>query len=98
MRRLWVLALSLLIVSGVDLVAQAQSVHAGQPPGLRMKAEAAFDGHFKYGEWLPIWVELENSGPDLDIEIRVRVTGSYGDTSFATPAPLPTGSRSASSP
>jgi hypothetical protein len=58
-----------------------------------MEAEAAFDGHFKYGEWLPVWVQLENSGPDLEAEVRVRVPGRSGATTFAAPAPLPTGSR-----
>jgi hypothetical protein len=58
-----------------------------------MDAQAAFDGYFKYGEWLPVWVELENSGPDLKAEVRVRITGSWGATTFAAPAPLPTGSR-----
>ena len=63
------------------------------PPGLTMEAEAAFDGFFKYGEWLPVWVRLENRGPDLQAEIRVRLTGGFGATTFAAPAPLPTGSR-----
>jgi len=58
-----------------------------------MEAQAAFDGYFKYGEWLPVWVQLENSGPDLEGEVRVRVPGSWGATTFAAPALLPTGSR-----
>jgi hypothetical protein len=58
-----------------------------------MDAAAAFDGHFKYGEWLPVWVELENGGPSLDVEARVRVIGSWGGTTFAVPVSLPTGSR-----
>jgi hypothetical protein len=58
-----------------------------------MEAQAAFDGHFKYGEWLPVWAQLENNGPDLEAELRVRVPGSWGTTTFAAPAPLPTGSR-----
>jgi len=58
-----------------------------------MDAVAAFDGHFKYGEWLPVWVTLENSGADLDAEVHVRVAGSMGFTTFAAQVPLPTGSR-----
>jgi hypothetical protein len=58
-----------------------------------MEVEAAFDGHFKYGEWLPVWVRLENDGPDLEAEVRVRVPGRSGATTFAAPAALPTGSR-----
>ncbi len=63
------------------------------PAGLSMQADVAFDGTFKYGEWLPVWVDLENSGPDREVEVQVRLTGSGGTTTFATPVSLPTGSR-----
>lgn len=66
---------------------------SAQRPGLKMAAHAAFDGSFKYGEWLPIWVELENTGSDLEAEISVRLVGGTGTSVFATPASLPTGSR-----
>ncbi len=66
---------------------------AAPPPGLEMDAEAAFGGLFKFGEWLPVWVNLENSGPDLDAEVQVSLTGSWGTTTFATPVSLPAGSR-----
>jgi hypothetical protein len=58
-----------------------------------MGAEAAFGGTFKYGEWLPIWVELENSGPDLEAQVEVRIASGGGVTAFAAPADLPSGSR-----
>lgn len=58
-----------------------------------MEARAAFDGYFKYGEWLPVWVALENSGADLEAELQVHLAGSGGTTVFAAPAPLPGGSR-----
>jgi hypothetical protein len=67
--------------------------HADPPPGLWMDVSPAFDGLFKYGEWLPVYVQLENRGPDLEAEIRVRVTGGAGAMTFAAPASLPTGSR-----
>lgn len=58
-----------------------------------MEAWAAFDGYFKYGEWLPLWIELENSGADVDAEVQVRLAGSGGTITFAAPAPLPGGAR-----
>lgn len=61
--------------------------------GLDLSASAAFDGHFKYGEWLPVWIQLENRGQDLTGELRVRVPDSLGGTTYATPVDLPTGSR-----
>jgi hypothetical protein len=58
-----------------------------------MQAEAAFGGLVKYGEWLPMWVSLENSGADLEAEVQVTLVGSLGATTFAAPVSLPMGSR-----
>ena len=94
MKRCWFVAVILVTALSASRQAPlARSAPPGERPGLTMLAEAAFDGYFKYGEWLPIWVQLENSGPDLQAEVQVRVTGSWGSTVFAAPAPLPTGSR-----
>jgi hypothetical protein len=94
MKRWWVLAFILITLLGSSLSATARAATIfDPPPGLKMEAAAAFDGHFKYGEWLPVWVQLENNGPDVEAEVRVRVPGSWGATTFAAPAPLPTGSR-----
>ncbi len=62
-------------------------------PELTIQARAAFDGYYKYGEWLPIWVTLENRGADLSGEIIVRVPGSSGSMAYAFPADMPSGSR-----
>jgi hypothetical protein len=94
MKRSGIVALVLLVMSARNLVAPAWSAAPpSAPPGLKMEAKAAFAGYFKHGEWLPVWVGLENSGPDLEAEARVRVTGSWGATTYAAPALLPTGSR-----
>jgi hypothetical protein len=58
-----------------------------------MQVQPAFDGHFKYGEWLPVWIYLENSGPDVNAEIRIPVPGGSGGMTFAVPIELPTLSR-----
>jgi hypothetical protein len=77
------------LILGVTKPADAQTTGGA----VNMRASAAFDGHFKYGEWLPLYVQLENSGPDLDAEIQVRVTGRGGTSVFTAPADLPSGSR-----
>jgi hypothetical protein len=94
MKRSWIVALvciAVVLVGGAP--APARSASPNPQTGLKMEAEAAFDGYFKYGEWLPVWVQLENSGPDLDAEARVRVPGSWGTISFVAPVSLPGGSR-----
>jgi len=49
--------------------------HAQGNSGMTMEIEPAFEGHFKFGEWLPVWVEIENDGPDRKAEVHVKVTG-----------------------
>jgi hypothetical protein len=61
-------------------------------PGIEMEARPAFDGVFKYGEWLPIWVEVSNSGADVDAELRVQVSGQSAMV-FTAPVELPAGAR-----
>jgi hypothetical protein len=61
--------------------------------GLSMQVQASFDGYFKFGEWLPVQVELENNGPDLTGEVQVSVAGSQGSVVYAAPVSLPTVSR-----
>ncbi|MBE0410589.1 MAG: hypothetical protein IBX69_12745 [Anaerolineales bacterium] len=61
--------------------------------GLKISAWAAYDGHFKYGEWLPIWVQLENSGNDLQVDVRVRIPDGWGGTIYAVQVDLPSQSR-----
>jgi hypothetical protein len=73
----------------LPIPSSAQSENAG----LHIQASPVFQGYFKYGEWLPIWVELENNGPDLSGSIQVRVSGSGGTMVFSTPVDLPTVSR-----
>jgi hypothetical protein len=86
----WVAA-AVLLALGLSLLpfgpAYSQAVR------LTIEAEPALGGYFKYGEWLPVWVTLENNGPDVQAEVQVRLSDGGGATTFAAPADLPTGSR-----
>jgi hypothetical protein len=76
------------------LLLTGSNVFAAQSPGgLEMQVQAAFDGTFKHGEWLPVQVSLENNGADLEAEVQVRVVGSYGGITYSKTAELPRGSR-----
>jgi len=64
--------------------------HAGGGGGssaVQMEAWAGFDGNYKYGTWLPIWVELDNQGTDLEATVQVQINYAI----FATPVSLPAG-------
>jgi hypothetical protein len=75
------------------IVSLAPPAGAQGQSGLTMKARPAFDGNFKYGEWLPVLVQLENNGLDVQGEVQIRVTGRGATSVFATPVDLPSGSR-----
>ncbi len=84
-------ALTLLLFFGFGLIAGVGPAFA-QSQTLTLKAEAAYNGYFKYGEWLPVWVELQNQGADLEAEVRVSITSSQGTLVFSAPVALPSGS------
>lgn len=72
--------------------ASAQNIPA-QASGIVMEATPAYTGYFKYGEWLPVYVELENQGNDLDGDIRIEISTSQGTLVFDAPVSLPSGAR-----
>jgi hypothetical protein len=58
---------------------------------VKMAVTPAYQGYFKYGEWLPVWVMLENNGPDLEANIQVKVVRDIDQTIFEVPVSLPSG-------
>ena len=64
-----------------------------QAPGVVMDAAALYEGASKYGEWLPVVVDLENNGPDVNGQAEVLVSGSGQETIYAQHVELPRGSR-----
>jgi hypothetical protein len=67
-----------------------------QPAGLTMRVRAAYDGHYKVGEWFPIQVDLSNDGQGT-VAGQVQVTAKNdngGDvTTYARDIELPSPSR-----
>jgi len=82
--RLLLLLMCILLAGLIPSVAAA-----GEAPS--MKVRAAYDGTFKYGEWLPMMVEIENPGGDLETELRVAVANQNYSVVFAVPVSLPAG-------
>ena len=60
---------------------------------IELTATPSFEGVFKYGEWVPLWVEIANNGPDRQATVQVRVVGNNGSMVFRLPVELPTVSR-----
>ncbi|MDQ4076514.1 MAG: hypothetical protein M3220_09745 [Chloroflexota bacterium] len=88
MRRMvtWVL-LAFLVAIFPPVMAQAQE------PELTLEANALYEGTSKYGEWLPVTVNLENRGADVSGQAQVRVTTSSEETVYAQRLELPRGAR-----
>ncbi len=86
---LWITLLLVGLAVGLAYPAAAQTT----AENIEMQAQAAFGGAVKNGEWLPIWVTLENRGADLEAELQVRITSGSGATNYAVPVPLPAGAR-----
>ncbi|MFN8454241.1 MAG: hypothetical protein U0401_06120 [Anaerolineae bacterium] len=66
-------------------------LYAASP--LHLAAQPAFGGRFKNGEWLPVFITVENSGPEVNGEIQVTITNQTGQLEFALPAQLASGAR-----
>ena len=54
-----------------------------------LDAEAGFDGYYRVGQWLPVRVDVSNTGPDLNGELVV----TWGDVRFGQIVALPAPSR-----
>ena len=104
--RLGLILAALLAVLCLSCVrpANAATVLAAQDaqPGISMEVQPAFDGFFKYGEWLLLWADLaydgsgslDQDGDDgtLEAEVQVRVSSGGLATVYATAVSLPPGS------
>ncbi len=85
--------IKLLLVFLIILLGMAATSAKAQesPKNITMSVTPAFQGYFKYGEWLPVWVILENDGRDLEGEVQVKVVRDFEQTTFALPISLPSG-------
>ncbi|MCA9921870.1 MAG: hypothetical protein KC421_05855 [Anaerolineales bacterium] len=68
------------------------TVIAQSDAGITLDAGIGFDGYFKAEYWVPVYVNVANSGPALEGELRVTVgTTSFGDKIvYSSPISLPT--------
>jgi len=84
-----IILLGLLLASlpALGVAAQAQL-------DLQLTAQAGFDGYCKENRWIPVKVNVENSGPDLQARLQVEYgNGPSATSAYGTDLDLPTGSR-----
>ncbi|MDY7077626.1 MAG: hypothetical protein SXV54_11960 [Chloroflexota bacterium] len=86
-------AVLVLLASGLGLVWTDLATAQAPDAGVEMTVTPYLGGYVKYGEWLPLRVNLSNDGKDLTAEVRTEIAGSSGQAVYAAPAPLPSGAR-----
>ncbi|HTP10795.1 MAG TPA: hypothetical protein VMP08_21225 [Anaerolineae bacterium] len=65
---------------------------AREPNAVTLSAEAGFDGYYRVGKWLPVYVQLQNDGPAINGRVEVVLPDS-GSVTYQYPVELPTQSR-----
>ncbi len=86
---IWIMLFSLFFA--FTSISKAQTEPPPAFSSVRMTARPAFEGNFKYGEWLPVYVELINDSADLQASVQTAVQGSGGTMVFSTPVELAAG-------
>lgn len=85
----------MLLASVFSAFGARRFAHA-QSEGITLSAAAGFDGYCKDERWIPVRVQVENNGPDLDASVVVSYENFNGGvTTTTTQAQLPTSSRKA---
>lgn len=83
----WAYLFSMLLLAGLfgmgTNVPTAQAFQAANP-NVKMTARSLFQGYFKYGDWLPIEVNLQNFGEALDLRVQVTVVNRINGTNYNT--------------
>ena len=67
-----------------------------QPAGLTMRVRAAYDGHYKVGEWFPVQVDLSNDGTGTvagQVQIVAKNDNGGTSTTYVRDVELPPPSR-----
>ncbi len=86
-------ASSLLLITLLIFFLFVPSFAAAQEEnGVSMQARIGFDGFFKSEYWVPVYLNVANSGPSVEGELRVTVgSGTFGDKLVtSSPISLPT--------
>jgi hypothetical protein len=81
---LWI-ALLVLVVSPAPLAAQSG--------GITLQVQPFFNGHYKYGEWLPLRITVNNTGASVSANVRVEMTQTGAQSAWLVPVDLPTGAQ-----
>jgi len=78
----------------LSILGQPQVAYAQSETGLSVTARLGFDGYCKENNWLPVHVEVQNTGSDLSTTVQVSYkNGGGGNTVTSQDVLLPANSR-----
>jgi hypothetical protein len=87
----------ILIILTIGLIgfwaAQPHSLYAqSEVDGITINSQVGFDGYFKSEHWVPVQIDVANSGPAIEGELRVTIgTSTFGEEiHYVSPISLPT--------
>ena len=90
--RLLVVLGGLLVAASPAAVPASAEAARAQPAGLTMRVRAAYDGHYKVGEWFPIQVDLSNDGQGTvagQLQVVAKNQGGDDVTTYGRDIELP---------
>jgi hypothetical protein len=82
----------LLALAATSLSGTAFAAPFAPDDDIVLTARPAYEGVFRPGSWMPVYVELENGGVDRTVEVRV---GTREGSQYAVEVELPNGGRKA---
>lgn len=77
-------ALLLVSVLAVPAAAEQGQPGTGQAPSINMHVKVGFEGSARFGEWLPVSIDVENGGPDVSAQIKIQTYWDQGPQSPVT--------------
>ena len=89
-RTIALLAMAFLLVFGSGT---GTAVHAQGQATIQMKVEAGVGGFCRQLGWIPVRVQVENTGQDLEAEVRVTVKDGVNTLAYLSRVSLPSSSR-----
>ncbi len=87
------LGLFLLVIISVTGIPAAAQI----PEAITMSVSAGFDGSFREGEWLPVYIRVSNDGGDVEgrLVVRPETSNNAVNSAYSLPISLPNGARKA---
>lgn len=103
MKRVWAGLMAVLLVGALAAPAAAEQGPAtgqpgsGQAPDIKMDVKVGFEGSARFGEWLPVSIDVENGGPDISAQLRIQTYWDQGPqspiTEYTREVSLPRGAK-----